>query len=180
MSACPHEVEFYEGLIFTTAVMIVDQIGHHADQDLEDIRQILREKAWKAITKYDPQRSRQPLSKFVFSCIYNQKIDIVRKRRLYFASVDALLGDGGRFERDHLSETEEQAYVEIEVDGLRLPNTLTFQERSVIVYLYSGRSVLETAKALGVRRTEVEELVEAIQVKLADWRPTTERVAVAA
>lgn len=165
---CPYDVAYYEGLIFKTAVQILDQ----TDEELDDIRQILRIKVWKAIGKYDRARSRQSIKKFVFSCLYNQKIDIVRKKRRNNVSVDALLSDGGRFERDHLSESDEQAYIEVEADRLCLPNTLTFQERSVIVHLYSGRSVMETARALGIRKVDVQELVDRIQEKLADWRPT--------
>jgi hypothetical protein len=55
----------YEGLIHSTAVRYVGFL----DDDLDDIKQLLRIKVAQALVAFDPTRGEKPTENFVFSCV---------------------------------------------------------------------------------------------------------------
>lgn len=166
----------YEGLIFKTARRIVDVV----EEDLEDIQQILRLKAWQALNSYNPARSRLSQDAYVFACLMNQKKDILKRKRLDVAfNIEVLAGDESlprreRFEMHYLALESDTAYVEIEAEIPLIPSTLTRLERTIVVYLYTERTPTETARALGLKRIEMEECMGSIRTKFADWAPSVE------
>lgn len=181
----PHEIGFYEGLIFKTASMYAGFL----EEDFEDVAQILRIKAWRALMAFDSRRSSLPVERYVFSCVKNQCKDLVKKRRrneLYIEDYAGTNDVGGgdvtsRFEARYLSSDEGQHFAHVDGPPL-IPSTLTSFEREVVALLYLDYSQKEAAEMLGVRRNEMERAVRSVRDKMADWRPSPsdDRLAVAA
>jgi DNA-directed RNA polymerase specialized sigma24 family protein len=96
----------FEGLIFSTAVRYAPVI---ADEDVEDIKQILRVKVWQALQAYDRTRSTQDVEAFVFGCMYNRVKDLLKAqerrndarngRQLYIEDQE----ERGAFEAEYLA-----------------------------------------------------------------------------
>lgn len=156
----PTEISFYEGLIHKTAGMY----SPHIQDDYEDIVSILRIKVWRALEAYDPTRSRQPIERYVFSCVRNQVKDLLKRRvrhEVYMADPEPLLP----------SVPADVVYAEVEDEHLSIPSTLTELEREVVLRLYVGETLQEAARWLGVPRPEVTRALARVREKMADWRP---------
>lgn len=177
--AKPTELAFYEGLVRKTA-SIYEPL---CEEEFDDIAQVLRMTVWRALTAYNPARSRLPLERFVFSCVKNRCKDLVRKRRrneLYIEDVApaqleerSAVGERStrdRFEARYLSADDTDFDI-VEAGMPTIPSTLTAREREVVALLYLDFSQREAMEMLGIRRNEMERSVRQIRVKMADWKP---------
>lgn len=180
----PTEVGYYEGLVFKTASLVMEQRGGNTD-DFEDVRQELRVTVWKAIVAYVPAKAKQPIEKFVFTCLTNRVKDIHRKRRLPEISMEDVAPNGSsgfdnhvvtrdEFEAEHLAVEADLIFASVEEEHLRLPSTLDKTERAIVLLLYCGRTQTEAAEELALTRSQMETRVKRIREKLADWRPSAE------
>lgn len=170
-----HAISAYEGLIFATAARYVDIV----DDDLDDIRQVLRLKVWKALMAYDGARSALEEERFVFGCLRNQVKDILKSqarrndarggRQLYVEDFDGSYRE--QLEHVHLSESDDVVYAQVEDEPLRLPSTLTEMESSVVVLLMLDLRQAEIAVRLGISRKRVRSAQESIRAKMSDWCP---------
>lgn len=173
----------YEGLIFTTARMLIRQ---GVEEELEDIQQILRLKVWRAIERFSPDRARgNTRDKYVFMCVMDAKKDIAKKKRrgeLFIEDVapTSVTSDDGvdsvsdRFHARYLSTDHEQVYGDVDDGEVHLPNTLSEREKAVLGLMRDHYRQTEIADVLGITKREVESAVRSIRTKLADWRPTQE------
>jgi RNA polymerase sigma factor (sigma-70 family) len=157
------DIGFYEGLVRKTAAIIAPYV----QEDYEDIVSILRIKVWRALEAFDSTRSAMPVERYVFSCVANQKKDLLKRRRRHEVSFDDL-ADAATYEP---SVTADSVYAEVEAELPVIPCTLTQLERAVILRLYTDCSQRETAVLLGLSRAEMERTVKGIRTKMADWRP---------
>lgn len=163
--------------------------------EFEDICQVLRVKVWKTLVKWDPlhpkvlQRMRNEgkteeelRDAFVFGCVHNQIKDLVKRQReqalliedvapARFSANPFQQGPRDRFEMRYLQVTSEHVFDAIENDRSLLPDTLTHDERLVLLHMYIGYSQTETADELGIDRQRVTTIVKRIRRKMADWRP---------
>lgn len=173
----------YEGLVRTTSRMYADVLR----VELEDLEQVLRFRAWRAIEGFQAERSqvyqhgakRSPRERFVYLCIKNQIRDLMKSRmrrdntrpdwmgevtgirEVYFEDVAPdLLGR-------YVGDTPEDRFD----DEVVLPATLTSDERRVVAFLYLDYSQVEIATLLQVRARDVGTHVSRIKEKMADWRP---------
>lgn len=183
----------YEGLIFRHATRIAEIV----EDDLDDIRQFYRVKAWRALESFDGSLSRSPTlscrrpcadgdrcprCKYVFMCLKNGEKDLLKKKRHNLAFIEdqaptlsASDGDGQRqsnwFEARFLSTDHEGVYGGIDEGKPLLPNTLTGLEVEVIVLLYRGYRQSEIAREMVLGKGEIERTMVAIRTKMMDWRP---------
>lgn len=162
------QVDDFEGLVRATARRYADLL---ADEDIEDIRQILRVKVWKALARYDARRSDLDVERYVFGCLANQVKDLLKAQMRLNAArsgsmryIEDIEADG----RELCVEDDALAAVE---DQLPLPSTLTRVERAVVVLLVAGHNQTEAAVVLGISRTTVRRARAAVQRKMADWDP---------
>lgn len=177
------ELAAYEGLIFSTAAMY----EHFLDDDIEDIQQVLRLKAWRALAAFDPKRNRAGVRSFVFSCVRNEVKDLVKSqsrrdrrrdgRQLYIEELTEADEHALHFEARYLSESGEQAYHSVEEQGLDLPPSLTADERSVVHLLLLDLNQTEIAATLKITRLQVRRLHSGIQDKVRSWKSESEAVA---
>lgn len=175
-----YDIRHYEGLVRSTAAIYEPRV----ELDYEDIAQRLRIKAWKAIGTYSPGRSQMTVERYVFMCVKNECKDIVKMvRRGDVFIEDQRFADESldHFESRYLSAEHEQVFGEVDEGTPLVPSTLTSIERRVIVMLYRDFTQAEAARALGLRRNQMERTMRSIREKMADWRPSSaERAAVAA
>lgn len=164
----------YEGLIFKHSLRVLGKV----DGDLDDIRQAYRMKAWYAIGKWDPARSRLSLDRFVYGCLKNMEIDLLKRKR-----------HGEVFLEDQSARTRrtceprashEDVFGDVDEGVPLLPNTLTDVELAVITLLYRGYFQTEIAPRVGLAKTEMETTMRSIRAKMGDWRPTRETPALTA
>lgn len=174
----------YEGLIHSTAVRYVGFL----DDDLDDIKQLLRIKVWQALRAFDPTRGEKPTENFVFSCVRNRVKDLLkeqvrRNRRRNgtqqfvedapgYVTVDA-------FELRYFAVASEEVFADVEDDEVPLPSTLTELEGAVVRLLVLDYNQTEVAALLGVTRQRVRKAQAAVQEKMADWHPTSAAAAAA-
>lgn len=180
----PTQVDYYEGLVFKTASLVMEQRGGNTD-DFEDVRQDLRITVWKALVAFSPAKAKQPIDKFVFTCLTNRVKDIHRKRRLPEISMEDVAPNGSsgfdnhvvtrdEFEAEHLAVEAELVFASVEEHALILPSTLSHDERQIVLLLYCDRTQTEAAEELGLTRSQMETRVKRIREKLGDWRPSAE------
>lgn len=158
------EISFYEGLVRKTAAMCAPVV----QEDYDDIVSILRIKVWRALEAFDPTRSDMPVERYVFSCLQNQKKDLLKRRRrreVFFEDLTA----ADSYEPCVSSEV---VYGDVEAELPVIPSTLTRLEVDVVLRLYTDCSQRETAILLGLSRAEMERTVKGIRTKMADWRPS--------
>lgn len=180
----PFDITFYEGLIYKTASMYAPYV----EDEFDDICQLLRMKVWRALELYDASRSRMPVERYVFMCVKNRCKDLVTKQRRGEVYVEDQRRSGADtdgtldwFESRYLSADHEQTFGGVDDGAPLIPSTLDSIERHVLVLLYRDHTQAETARALGLRRSEMERTMRSIRAKMADWRPAVEQpVAVAA
>lgn len=173
----------FEGLIFSTAARYADLL----DDDLDDIRQVLRVKVWKALEHYDPARSALDHKRFIFGCMRNFVKDLLKSqdrrnkarggRQQYITDV---LDAFPYFEELALAETADEAYFEVEDEDVTLPATLTPLEREVVALLVLDYNQTEISEVLGVPRKRIVSAHAAIREKMEDWRPDSAIAAVVA
>lgn len=178
------DIQHYEGLVRKTASRYEAQI----EEDFEDICSILRIKVWRALLAYSATRDRgKGRDSYVFSCVVNQIKDLKKRNRRDWLFIEDVAphnasGNGvvrDAFEMRYLEMTPEQAFQAIE-DDFTLPSTLTETERQVTALLYLDFDYTEISDTVGITRREVSTSVRAIKDKMADWRPSTESVPIAA
>lgn len=186
----PTELAYYEGLVRKTAGMY----SRIVEDDYEDICQILRVKAWRALNTYDPARSKLPVERYVFSCLRNQVKDLLKKKRreeLFIndmgyadASPDSAItgshtqGTTGEthhhFEARYLSIDEEAGLSGLLDDLPTIPSTLSAKEKDVLALVYYGYSHTEIAVRLEISKREIASAMREIKVKMADWKPSND------
>jgi RNA polymerase sigma factor (sigma-70 family) len=177
----PNRVEFYEGLVKSTASK------YHAkvQEEYEDMCQTLRLKVMEALAGYDPKRARQPIEGYVFQCVVNKVKDYCKRRRrddLYMEDVATSWSgsaDGARqeittdrFEAQYFLEQEADAFGDILRQTPLLPAELTDVEERVLLGLYIECQQKEIAVRFDLTPREVAKAVKAIKVKMADWKPS--------
>lgn len=179
----PEVLARYEGLVFKTAQRY-ERALPDLREDLEDLRQIFRIKAWRALLSFDPSRSRMTRDAYVFSCLVNQGKSLLRKQGTVrkrggapFFIEDVAPAPTANDARDawdleHLSLSEEDVFAVVE-DVVTVPSTLSRNERLVLGMLYLDFSQTEAASVLGLTKREVEQAVKAIRTKMADWKPSS-------
>lgn len=172
----PELLAHYEGLVRKTASRYV---GVVEDMDFDDLCQVFRVKVFRALLSFDPTRSRLPRDRYVFSCIRNQAKDLIRKKRrdeLFIEDVAPKVNGNGEvrdhFELRYLQVTEDQAYDEVLASPPSIPNTLTRNERELLVLLYNGYCQDEMVERVGIPKREVAAGLKAIREKMADWKPS--------
>lgn len=167
----------YEGLIFTTASLIA-QAG--VEVEFQDVQQILRIKAWKAVRAFDPQRSRGlTLDRYVFMCVFDERKTIEKKKRHYEAHIEDFVipgdseGQGAglsdSFTERYLCQDEDDAFGDV-LDEVTLPSAITDEERWVLVLMYRDYKQVEIAAALAVPKREIERRVRSLRQKLGPLR----------
>lgn len=170
------ELASYEGLVFRTAQMYAPMV----QEDVDDIRQLLRIKVWQALSAYDPAKATQTREKYVFMCVKNRVKDLLKKKKRPECFIeDEAPADRPisreRWELENLSAAPDQVYGAVEDEGLPLPSTLTVFERRVLVLLVmDSYTQTEVAKILGVTRAKVRAAHAEVAVKMADWAPDGE------
>lgn len=176
------DLQHYEGLIFATAARYAPIL----DYDVEDVRQILRIKVWQALEAYDESRGDKGLESFVFSCVKNRVKDLLKEQdRLNTRRnggqhyIEDFSDDFGNFEGRYLAAESEELR-ELEEADLGLPSTLTEIEVCVVRLLVLDYRRSEIAVLLGVSRQKIRAAHAAVQVKMADWAPSSEPAHVAA
>lgn len=165
-----NKIPAYEGLIFKTATLIEEFV----EIDLEEIRQRMRIKVWRALVSYSPLRAKQSLDGYVFSCVVNEKKDILKQVRRYDYHMDELerqAGQSEEFEAQYLCLSVEEVFGRVGQESLKLPATLTELERQVVGLLYEGWMQTEIRRGLKLSARAIDDLVRSIREKMADWRP---------
>jgi DNA-directed RNA polymerase specialized sigma24 family protein len=153
------DIAFYEGLVRKTAAMIAPSV----QEDYDDIVAILRIKVWRALVAFDPARARQPVERYVFMCVTNQKKDLLKRKRRYEVPLD---------DEYDVRVDSDVVYGEVEDVTPVIPCTLSSFERDLVTRLYLGYTERQVAGLLGLTRPQMERALEAVRVKMADWRPT--------
>lgn len=188
------DIRHYEGLIRKTAARYVAFV----EEDFEDICAIFRSKVWKALVRFDPERSKMTQDTFVFSCVKNQGKDLVKASRSEaarhrrwdtFIEDEAPVRDHGTgrgahdftrdsFEHQYLQLPSDAVYGRIDEGVLLLPSTLTETERLVVGLLYLDYMQSEAIVLLGISKGVMERTMRSIRDKMADWRPSASEAAV--
>lgn len=168
------DIRDYEGLVISTAALLVD----HVDDDFEDIAQVLRITVHRAIVSYDKGKATQSIQRYVFSCVLNRRKDIGARRRRPEESLDARLEREREEGRQHTEaqylRCDETNYAVAEDHPVRLPSTLDDLEVKVIILSLRHYNQTEVARELGLTRQRVRDAQRSIREKMADWRPAVE------
>lgn len=185
----------FEGLVHETARQIVKR---GVELEFDDVRQLLRIKAWNAVSRFSPERAaasehlsqprdrngRTPLERYVYTCVRNMRKDIEKRPSRYTASLDDLRArtdsfEGGDsedewFDGKYLSVDAERVFFEVEDEEPVLPSTLTRLEREVIALRCEGLLLSEIDAALGLGSDQAKTAMRSVREKLADWRPSAD------
>lgn len=167
----PYDINFYEGLVHSTAAMYAPKL----ELEFDDICQILRVKIWRALELFDADRSRMKVERYVFMCVKNKTKDLLELRRrgeVYIEDQrtrDANMLDA--FEARYLATDHEQTFGSVDEGTPLVPSTLGPVERRVVVLLYRDFTQTEIARTLDLRRSEMERTMRTIREKMADWKP---------
>jgi DNA-directed RNA polymerase specialized sigma24 family protein len=114
------------------------------------------------------------IERYVFMCVKNECKDIVKKVRrgdVYIEDQRGEVDSLDRFEARYLRADHEQVFGDVDEGMPLIPSTLSAVERRVVVMLYRDYSQAEIARALGLRRNQMERVVRSIREKMADWKP---------
>lgn len=177
-------LEDFEGLVFRTTVRLMPFV-EVMETDFSEVQQLLRIKVWKAYESYDPSRSKLPLKQYVFGCLVNYTKDLkkqaarVRKNGSVVFIEDFKRRDvesNDHFDGRYLAIDADAAYVSVEDEAPMLPNTLTTLELRVIGFLMLDYSMTEIQTSLEIGPKRLRAVRDEIQAKMADWRPTAQRV----
>lgn len=172
----------YEGLIHKTASMYVGIV----EEEFDDVVQILRVKVWRALEAFDPARSKLPVDRYVFGCMRNQVMDLLKKKRHGTLFIEDVAPVGGaehmshgssapgmrdKFDQRYLSVDHETVFGGCEDVAPLIPSTLTERERQVVALLYLDYRQVEIAEMLDLKKGEMARMVSSVRVKMGDWRP---------
>jgi RNA polymerase sigma factor (sigma-70 family) len=185
------DISHYEGVVRQTAGMFFAMV----EEEFEDVCQILRMKAWRALVSFDVDKAtagkgllhrqgdhncRCAQCRYVFACIRNQVKDLQKRNRrnwLFIEDVAPHNADGNgvvrdAFEMRYMEMSSDEAFASVD-NEFTLPSTLNGQERKVVAMLYLSFDYSEIASVVGCSHREVSTAVKSIKDKMADWRPTT-------
>lgn len=167
----------YEGLIFSTAQLIVRK---RPDYEADDIQQVLWIKTIRALRAFDP--SRKDRDGYVFMCLRDQAKDLLRWHRrneVFIEDLTSSEDESGRLEtrdsfeeRHGLSSSHDEIYGDVDEDDVVVPSTLSQLERRIVLLLYRDFKQTEAARILGIDKRQIEKAMRSIREKMADWRPT--------
>jgi DNA-directed RNA polymerase specialized sigma24 family protein len=188
----PKLLAHYEGLVRKTAARVEPIV----EEDYEDICQFLRVKVWKALQAFTSKRVKptqnmtliEKRDRFVFACLTNAVKDVLKKKRHHLLFIEDITkettwngtpnesfgsspGAAHKFEAQYFSEEDAFALL-FEEDAPLIPSTLDAIERRVALLLYLDFKPTEIATQIKRPRKDVATIVESIQGKMADWRPT--------
>jgi DNA-directed RNA polymerase specialized sigma24 family protein len=166
-------VEGYEGLCRRFASNV---FGLVPDVEFDDLCQLYRLKAWRALASYDRAHEAGLTEyRYVQMCLKNLEKDL---RARVWRPVDFLedLGRQSRLEVETrlLCTSSDEVYAEVEHDGLQLPPEIDGLEAEIVVRLYVGWSQADVARGLGLEKNEMTRYMRSIRLKLDDWRPPEE------
>lgn len=176
----PALLAHYEGLVIRTST-------HRKYEGIkrwerEEVRQLLRIRVWKALLAWDPAepRTRQRLTEgktitqlrdaYVFGCVTNQMKDLLKRDRERDLLTEDLAESDPTFEARYL-HSEFEATTKAVVEGPLIPNTLTPDERLVLLCAYNGYNGPESAERLDMTRGQVAMHIREIREKMRDWKP---------
>jgi RNA polymerase sigma factor (sigma-70 family) len=179
----PKLIASYEGMIRKTASLTAD----NCEEDFEDICQVFRITAWKALLSFDPTAvtsgskytPEEQRDRYVFSCIKNRGKDFLKRPKRNPVYIEEITSDADSVAESHcvtpdnfmskyLRVAEEEVFGS---DAFTLPLSLTARERRIVTFLYLGFDNGEIGEQLGIKRKQVATLVRGIRVKMADWAP---------
>lgn len=177
------DIRPYEGLVFVTAQRFGGMIG----VEQEDLQQILRLKIAQALLSYSPARSKLTVERYVFSCMRNKVKDLVRDQHARarwggecFLEDMAPTDDRDTVRsRDHfehtmgMAVTADEVFAATDEGSFKLPSTLTKHEADVLLLMVLDFNQREIAVRLGTTKGNVRRAHAALQIKMADWRPTS-------
>lgn len=175
-----HGLSAFEGLVQTTARMWAAQVR----REEHDLAQELRIRVWRAITSYDPSKSRLPLERYVFQAVTNKikdfKRDAQRERDrcerygLSFIHLEDWRSETGQLGLDgvHFIDHDE-VYRAVDEGYFVLPSSVTRREAKVLVLLMMELSRPKVALRLGIGTEGVDQCIASLRVKFADWRPSS-------
>jgi len=135
------------------------------------MRQELRVAVWQALAKHDP--AKMPLKPFVFALVRN-RVSTLRRGSMRRTAREGIQTDveGEHFDgRSRNYVARDEVYGKIDGGLLVLPATLTAREADVLVMLMMEMTRTEIARALSVKRTDVDLATFALRAKMSDWRP---------
>lgn len=170
-----NEIAHFEGLVRKTAALTVE----HCEEEFDDICQLFRIKAWKALLSFDASKVRssggltveEQRDRYVYACIKNQAKDLVKRVRRHTTYIADQMEKDTRFEVGFLGVAEEQVFHMIEEATPLIPSTLDARERLIVTLLYLDFDNGEIGAQLGIQRKQVATLVRGIREKMADWAP---------
>lgn len=166
------QIEQFEGLIFATSRMIVNA---GVEMDVDDVRQFLRVKVWYVIEHHKESRG-MSLERFVFGCVWNAKLDLLKRPRRYNESIEDLRGgpDGGMghdaFDGHYLSTTDDEEIFGGQAAEILLSDLSTI-ERSVVELRSSGLTMTEIERELSLESGQGQAAMRVVRKKLAHLRP---------
>jgi RNA polymerase sigma factor (sigma-70 family) len=171
----PELLAHYEGLVIATSRKY-EGIKRY---DAEEVRQLLRVRVWKALLAWDPDEPRTRKRRrggktiaelrdaYVYGCIANQMKDLLKRDRERDLLMEDVAENDPTFERRYLHVDFDDSSVAHPL----VPNTLSLDERYVLVCAYNGYNGPETAERLGMTRAQVAMHVREIREKMRDWKP---------
>lgn len=164
--------------------MVLSVVGSVPGEDFDDLCQIYRVKAWRALAAFDRAHvAGMTEYRFVVMCLKNLEKDLKNRVRRDLAYIEDLVSDTAvaddarrqsrdSFEGHLLSSSAEEVFQAVEDEKLRLPSTLTGLEIRVVYGLYIGWRQADLSRLLDVEKNAMTRLMRSIRLKLEDWRPT--------
>jgi RNA polymerase sigma factor (sigma-70 family) len=173
-------VEGYEGLCRRFASNVV---GFVPDLDFDDLCQLSRLKAWRALASYDRAHDAGLTEyRYVSMCLKNLEKDLKNRVRRPVGYIEDL-GRQSRLDVEArlLSSSAEEVYAGVEdehevraiVEDLA---ELEPVEAEIVVRLYVGWSQADVARAMNIEKHVMVRVMRSIRLKLHDWRPDEERL----
>lgn len=171
----------YEGLVHSTAVRYAPIL---TDEELDDIKQLLRIKVWKARLSYSPARvteaKERAEERWVFSCLANYVKDLLKQQsrlnerrggaQVYIEDQAANAPDTFALANGLYDDT---AFSGVEEENVELPSTLTLLEQRIVALLLVGEFTQpEMAALLGVSVQRVKKGQAAVREKMGAYRPS--------
>lgn len=162
-------VEGYEGLCRRFASNV---FGFVPDLDFDDLCQLYRVKAWRALASYDRAHDAGLTEyRYVQMCLKNLEKDLKNRVRRPVAYIEDMRPQSrDRVEARLLSSSADEVYAEVEDEPLDLDD-LTALEVEIVVRLYVGWSQADVVRSLGIEKNEMTRAMRSIRLKLGDWRP---------
>lgn len=165
-------VEGYEGLCRRFASNV---FGFVPDVDFDDLCQLYRLKAWRALRSYDRAHDAGLTEyRYVQMCLKNLEKDLKNRVWRPVGYIEDLRPQSrDQVELDLLSSSADQVFAEVEDEPLDLAE-LDPLEVEIVVRLYVGWSQADVARRLGIEKHVMTRAMRSIRLKLQDWRPDVE------